>query len=160
MSDETNRNQPFDRYTFIDEKKATKAAFSKGTWFVMTEDGEGVVEEPIPESIRATGKIPEGCALGEFQLLVNVSRVFYIQWLGFHLEPSMLISTLAKNNITTVESVTCPLSFSSTSSLCWIWFSLFSQMPSGLLEQMRETMNDVKNVSIAPIDVVEDVSIG
>ena len=79
MSDETNRNQPFDRYTFIDEKKATKAAFSKGTWFVMTEDGEGVVEEPIPESIRATGKIPEGYALGEFQLLVNVSRVFYIQ---------------------------------------------------------------------------------
>ena len=75
MSDETNQNQPIDRYTFIDEEKALKAAFSKGTWFVMTEDG-GIVEEPMPESIKATGKIPEGYALGEFKLLFNVFHVF------------------------------------------------------------------------------------
>ena len=64
MSDEINRNQPLDRDTFIDEKMAIEAAFSKGTWFVM-KDGEGVFEEPIPESIKATGKIPKGYAIGE-----------------------------------------------------------------------------------------------
>ena len=36
----------------------------------------------------------------------------------------MVISTLAKNNITTVESVTCPLSFSSTSSLRVLFIGL------------------------------------
>ena len=63
MLDEINRNQPLDRHTL---EKAIKAAFSRGTWFVITKDGEarGVVEEPVPESIRATGKIPEGYALG------------------------------------------------------------------------------------------------
>ena len=64
MSNEINQNQPIDRYTFIDEKMATEAAFSKGTWFVF-KDGEDIVEEPMPESIRATGKIPEGYAIGE-----------------------------------------------------------------------------------------------
>jgi hypothetical protein len=63
MSD--SRNQPIDRHTFVDERKATEAALSKGTWFVMDKDGEHLSEEPIPESIKATGKIPEGYALGE-----------------------------------------------------------------------------------------------
>ena len=76
MSDEINRNQPLDRNILIDEEKSIKAAFSKGTWFVMDKDGEGVVEEPMPESIKATGKIPEGYALGEFKLLAYVFRVF------------------------------------------------------------------------------------
>ena len=76
MSDEINRNQPLERHTLIDEEKSIKAAFSKGTWFVTGEDGEDVVEEPIPESIKATGKIPEGYALGEFKLLVYVFRFF------------------------------------------------------------------------------------
>jgi hypothetical protein len=69
MPDEINRNQPFDRQTFMDEKRATEAAFSKGTWFVMGKDGDGVVEEPIPECIKATGKIPEGYTLGESNYL-------------------------------------------------------------------------------------------
>ena len=51
MLDEINRNQPLDRHTFIDEEKALKAAFSRGTWFVMTKDGEarGVVEENLSQ---------------------------------------------------------------------------------------------------------------
>ena len=65
MSDEINRKKspPFDRDTFIDEKMATEAALSKGTWFVI--HGEDIVKEPIPESIKATGKIPEGYVVGE-----------------------------------------------------------------------------------------------
>ena len=43
---------------------ATKAAFSKGTMFVKVKD-EGVVEIPIPESIKKKGIIPKGYALGE-----------------------------------------------------------------------------------------------
>ena len=78
MSDEINRNQLLDRHTFIDEKTAIKAAFSKGTWFVIgREDGASAIEEPMPESIKATGKIPEGYALGEFKLLVYISLSFY-----------------------------------------------------------------------------------
>ena len=78
MSDKINRNQPFDRNTIIDEKMALEAAFSKGTWFVVGKDGESVVEEPMPESIKATGKIPEGYALGEscYLLLFYLSIVF------------------------------------------------------------------------------------
>ena len=58
------RNQPKlairPSYLSWRRKSHIKAAFSRGTWFVITKDGEarGVVEEPIPESIiRATGKI-------------------------------------------------------------------------------------------------------
>ena len=122
MSDEINRNQLLDRHTFIDEKTAIKAAFSKGTWFVIgREDGASAIEEPMPESIKATGKIPEGYALGEFKLLVYISLSFYkmIAELDYALDPSTVIAALAKINITTVESVlrACPLSFSSTYSL-------------------------------------------
>jgi hypothetical protein len=67
-----NRNLPFYRQFFIDEKKATEAAFSKGTWFVVDKIGD-LVEEPMPECIKATGKIPEGYALGKFKLLVLFS---------------------------------------------------------------------------------------
>ena len=92
MSDETNRNQPLDRHTFIDEKKSIEAAFSKGIWFVMDKDGESAIEEPMPESIKATGKIPEGYALGEFKLLVYVFRVFLYNDCGGRLCPGAIHS--------------------------------------------------------------------
>ena len=60
MSDESNR---FTLDFFIDHDKALKAAFSKGTWFVI--DGEDLLEKPLPECIIARGKMPIGYALGE-----------------------------------------------------------------------------------------------
>ena len=41
-----------------------KVAISKETMFDIGEDGE-VVEVPMPESIKATGIIPEGYSIGE-----------------------------------------------------------------------------------------------
>ena len=69
MSDKIKPKKSFNRDSFIDQDKAITAAFSKGTWFVTGEDGEGIFEEPIPEHIIATGKIPEGYALGESSYL-------------------------------------------------------------------------------------------
>ena len=86
----------------------------------MTNDGEGVVEEPIPESIRATGRSPKGMLWVSSSYLFMFSVSFYIiAALGYHLEPSTVIFALAKNNITTVELVlrAYPQSFSSTNSL-------------------------------------------
>jgi hypothetical protein len=40
-------------------------AISKGTMFDVGEDGKSIVEVPIPESIKATGIIPEGYTVGE-----------------------------------------------------------------------------------------------
>ena len=67
MSDEidSERKKPFDRETFISSEEAHENAFKKGTWFVMNKNGEGVVQEPIPESVKATKIIPEGFALDE-----------------------------------------------------------------------------------------------
>ena len=42
-----------------------KVAISKETMFDISEDGESVVEVPIPESIKATGIIPNGYTVGE-----------------------------------------------------------------------------------------------
>jgi hypothetical protein len=100
----SDRNQPFDRHTFIDEQKAIEAAFAKGTWFVMGKDGEGIVEEPIPESIKATGKIPKGYALGESSYFFCFPCLFtMIAELDHALDPSTVIAGLAKINITTLE---------------------------------------------------------
>ena len=86
-NEEINRNQPFDRQTFIDEKMATEAAFSNGTWFVVDKNGE-LVEEPMPESIKATGKIPEGYALGKSCYLFLFSVSFYEGVARSYLGPS------------------------------------------------------------------------
>ena len=127
----------------------------------MTNDGEGVVEEPIPESIRATGRSPKGMLWVSSSYLFMFSVSFYIiAALGYHLEPSTVISALAKNNITTVELVlrAYPQSFSSTNS--YAEFFYYSQLPNTALARMKEIMNNPNNVSIAPIDVVEEVSVG
>ena len=164
MSDEINRNQLLDRHTFINEKTAIKAAFSKGTWFVIgREDGASAIEEPMPESIKAIGKIPEGYALGEFKLLVYISLSFYkmIAELDYALDPSpTVIAALAKINITTVESVlrACPVFFFyKFISLNMIFFS---QLPNEALADLKETFNSADNVNIVPTDVVEEVSVG
>ena len=60
MSDEIKR---ITRDMFIDQDKALKSAFSKGTWFVI--DGEDIIEKPMPKCIIARGKMPIGYALGE-----------------------------------------------------------------------------------------------
>ena len=80
---------------------------------------------------------------------------------GYALEPSTVIAALAKINITTVESVlrAFPLSFSSTNSLGWIWY-FFSQLPKEAFADLKETFNSADNVNIAPIHVVEEVSVG
>ena len=43
-----------------------KVAISKGTMFDVSKDGESVAQVPIPESIKATGIIPEGYTVGEW----------------------------------------------------------------------------------------------
>ena len=85
---------------------------------------------------------------------------YIIAALGYHLEPSTVISALAKNNITTVELVlrAYPQSFSSTNSYAEFFF--YSQLFNTALARMKEIMNNPNNVSIAPIDVVEEVSVG
>ena len=163
MSDEINRNQLLDRHTFIDEKTAIKAAFSKGTWFVIgREDGASAIEEPMPESIKAIGKIPEGYALGEFKLLVYISLSFYkmIAELDYALDPSTVIAALAKINITTVESVlrACPVFF--FYKFITLNLIFFSQLPNEALADLKETFNSADNVNIVPTDVVEEVSVG
>ena len=42
-----------------------KVAISKETMFDVGEDGKSIAEVPIPESIKATGVIPEGYTVGE-----------------------------------------------------------------------------------------------
>jgi hypothetical protein len=42
-----------------------KVAISKETMLDFSEDGKSVVEVPIHETIKATGMIPEGYAIGE-----------------------------------------------------------------------------------------------
>jgi hypothetical protein len=42
-----------------------KVAISNKTMFDFSEDGKTIAEVPIPESIKATGIIPEGYAVGE-----------------------------------------------------------------------------------------------
>lgn len=42
-----------------------KVAISKKTMFDIGDDGESIIEVPVPESIKATGIIPEGYTVGE-----------------------------------------------------------------------------------------------
>ena len=43
----------------------SQVAISKKTMYDVGENGEGIVKVCIPESIKATGKVPEGYAVGE-----------------------------------------------------------------------------------------------
>lgn len=42
-----------------------KVAISNKTMFDLGEDGKSIVEVPIPESIKESGILPEGYAVGE-----------------------------------------------------------------------------------------------
>ncbi|KAF8703100.1 hypothetical protein AX14_014200 [Amanita brunnescens Koide BX004] len=61
-----------------------KVAISKETMYDMGKDGE-VVEVPIPESIKATGIIPEGYSI------------------DYTLDPATVVAALANINMTAIE---------------------------------------------------------
>ena len=46
-----------------------KVAISNKTMFDVGEDGKSIVEIPIPESVKASGIIPEGYSVGEWNYL-------------------------------------------------------------------------------------------
>ena len=90
-----------------------KVAISKDTMFDESQDGESIVKVPMPESIKATGIIPEGYAVGELLVLFSVFSLEYYykrsSWcLDYHLDPSIVIATLAKNKMRSVLQA-CPL---------------------------------------------------
>ncbi|KDR76492.1 hypothetical protein GALMADRAFT_225549 [Galerina marginata CBS 339.88] len=64
-----------------------KVAISKETMYTVGEDGETIIEVPMPESIKETGTIPEGYAV------------------EYYLDPATVVTSLARLKITTVESV-------------------------------------------------------
>ena len=85
--------------------------------------------------------------------------------LGYHLAPYIviwLISDLAKNNITTLESIYYEQVLShfllQIHYADFYFYFYFSQLPNTVLTRMKEVMNNPDNLSIAPIDVVEEVS--
>ena len=49
---------------FISPDASERAATSLPTMFVMSPDGEGVMEVPVPATVAETGKIPEGFCVG------------------------------------------------------------------------------------------------
>jgi len=92
-----------------------KVAISKETMYVVEENGESVVEVPIPESIKITGIVPEGYSV------------------DYHLDPSVVVNSLAKIDITTIE-----------------------QLPGNLFAELKAQVNAPNNVTIAPSFVVEE----
>lgn len=74
------------------------------------------------------------------------------------LDPATVIATLAKNNMTTMESVlrACPLSFSL--QIDNTEFDIFRQLPDDLFVKVKEVLNAADNLTIAPSFVVEGVS--
>ena len=49
---------------FISPDASEKAATSLPTMFVMSPDGEDIMEVPVPAIVAGTGKIPEGLSVG------------------------------------------------------------------------------------------------
>ena len=75
------------------------------------------------------------------------------------LDPSTVISALAKANIRTIESVlrTCPLLFFLQIHYAG-FYVFFSQVSKETLKSVKETINGAGNVNIVPIHVAEEVS--
>ena len=136
-----------------------KVAISNNTMFDVGEDGKSIAEVPIPESIKASGIIPEGYAVGELSYLFCLPcLITTMAVLDYYLDPDTVIATLAKNNMTTMESVlrACPLSLYPQVHLNLMFF--FRQMPDDLFAKVKEVINAADNVTIAPSFVVEGVS--
>ena len=134
MPDEINQNQLLDRHTFIDEE----SCFFERYLVRHDQWRRELCWGTYPWEHKSDRKIPEGYAVSSSYLFMFSVSFYMIAALGYHLEPSTVISALAKNNITTVELVlrAYPQSFSSTNSLRWIFF--YSQLPNTALARMKE----------------------
>ena len=132
-----------------------KVAISKETMYDIGKDGE-VVEVPIPESIKATGIIPEGYSIGEQSCLLCFPCL--ITMLDYILDPATVVAALANINMTAIESVlrARPLSFSL--QIHNPKYDVFRHLSDALFAEMKEIMNAPDNVTIAPSSVVESVS--
>ena len=88
------------------EPGAVTTALSKETMFDFKEGK--IAEVPIPPSVKKAGTIPDGFTIGEyscsFVCLFSCSQIA-IATLDFHYDPAVVITTLARNGITTFESV-------------------------------------------------------
>ncbi|KIM35506.1 hypothetical protein M413DRAFT_32450 [Hebeloma cylindrosporum] len=102
---------PLTRETFI-SADYIKIAATQSTMFNATENGEGVEEVPAPASVRETGTIPDGFSV------------------DFVLDPSTVVASLKKQEITTVE-----------------------QLPVGALEELRDAINSPENLRIIPTSI-------
>jgi hypothetical protein len=78
--------------------------------------------------------------------------------LDFILDPATVIATLAKNNMTTMESVPLAFPLSFSLQIYNTEFDVFRQLPGDLLFKVKEVLNAADNLTIAPICVVEGVS--
>ena len=135
-----------------------KVAISKETMFAVGEDGESIVEVPIPESIKTSGIIPEGYTVGVWTYLFCFQCLnTTIALLDFHLDPATVISALAKANITTMESVRASIFLSFSLQIYNVKFDVFRDLTEEQFASIKGTINDAENVTIAPIDVVENV---
>lgn len=85
-----------------------KVAISKETMFDVSKDGESVVEVPIPESIKTTGIITVSVSKATLFPVSHVYITTTIAVADYRLHPALVVATLAKNNMTTIESVPRP----------------------------------------------------
>jgi ATP phosphoribosyltransferase len=76
--------------------------------------------------------------------------------LDYYFDPALVISTLAKSNVTTIESVLRMSSLQIHNAE--FDYNVFRQLPNELLAKIKEIINGASNVTIAPSYVVEEVS--
>ena len=90
-----------------------------------------------------------------------------LRCLDYHMDPATVIATLAKMNMTTMESVLTSMFLFLTNlttlnfffPMCFfVYFNLKRQMPDDMFAKMKEIINAADNVTIAPCFVVEGVS--
>lgn len=85
--EEESTGPPITRTTFISPTHIA-TALSQETMYELAEDGEGVKEVPIPESVRKGGVIPEGYSV------------------DFILDPATIVMSLAKQGLFTEGQLT------------------------------------------------------
>jgi len=103
---------PITRATFIAANHASVAA-AKSTMFEVSEDGD--LKETIPVDVRKTGLIPDGYSV------------------DFVLDPATVVSSLAKQGITTED-----------------------QLTKELIDEVKARINAPENLRIVPTFIYED----
>jgi len=103
---------PITRSTFVAENRATIAA-AQSMMVEVSEDVQGV-KEIVPVDVRMTGHIPEGYSV------------------DFVLDPSTIVSSLAKQGITTED-----------------------QLTKELIDELKATINAPGNLKIVPTSLYE-----